>query len=148
MFNFKQKTMKTIRFTETQIIKSWSMDFVSDSLMNGRKFHVLNVIDDYNREALSIDPYFSIPSEKIINTLELIIYDKGKPKQIRVDNGLEFISSKLSEWLYITGIKLHFIQPKKPTQNAYIKRTDLMQDLINKLQINFSILHNTIVTVY
>lgn len=127
--NIKRKPKKRLpaRVKETLLQpisanESWSMDFVSDSLMNGRKFRVLNVIDDYNREALSIDPYFSIPSEQVITTLEYIIHDKGKPRQIRVDNGPEFISSKLSEWCHSAGIKLHFIQPGKPTQNAYIER--------------------------
>lgn len=121
----KKRLPARVRETLLQPIlanESWSMDFVSDSLMSGRKFRVLNVIDDYNREALSIDPYFSIPAEQVINTLEQIIHDKGKPRQIRVDNGPEFISSALSEWCKKSGIKLHFIQPGKPTQNAYIER--------------------------
>ena len=102
--------------------QTWSMDFMHDALMNGRKFRVLNVIDDYNREALKIEPYFSINSNRVIKILERIILEKGKPATIRVDNGPEFISATMHEWCMEKNIKLHFIQPGKPMQNGYIER--------------------------
>lgn len=101
---------------------TWSMDFMHDTLMNGRKFRVLNVIDDYNREALRIEPYFSIGSNLVIKILERLVIERGIPKAIRVDNGPEFISSALSEWCLKRGIKLVYIQPGKPMQNGYIER--------------------------
>lgn len=102
--------------------KSWSMDFMSDSLENGRRIRVLNVIDDFNREALWVDPQYSYPSELVIRALEILEMERGLPEQIRVDNGPEFISNKLAEYCKSKNIKLEFIQPGKPTQNAYIER--------------------------
>ena len=101
---------------------TWSMDFMHDTLMNGRKFRVLNIIDDYNREALKIEPYFSISSQRVIAILERVIIEKGKPKTIRVDNGPEFISLAMHEWCIEKSIRLQFIQPGKPMQNGYVER--------------------------
>lgn len=101
---------------------TWSMDFMHDTLMNGRKFRVLNIIDDFNREALRIEPHFSIGSNLVIKILERLVFERGKPSGIRVDNGPEFISSALSEWCMDRSIKLIYIQPGKPMQNGYIER--------------------------
>lgn len=101
---------------------TWSMDFMHDTLMSGRKFRVLNIIDDFNREALRIEPYFSIGSNLVIKILERLILERGKPSIIRVDNGPEFVSSALSEWCLDRNIKLAYIQPGKPMQNGYIER--------------------------
>lgn len=101
---------------------TWSMDFMHDTLMNGRKFRVLNIIDDFNREALKIEPYFSISSQRLIAILERVILEKGKPKSIRVDNGPEFISTAMHEWCIDKSIQLQFIQPGKPMQNGFIER--------------------------
>lgn len=105
-----------------QINASWSMDFMSDALMSGRKFRTLNLMDDYNREALGIEVDTSLPAERVVRVLEQITDWRGLPKRIRVDNGPEFISSKLALWCEEKGITLQFIQPGKPTQNAYIER--------------------------
>lgn len=102
--------------------ETWSMDFMHDTLMNGRKFRVLNIIDDFNREALKIEPYFSISSQRVIAILERVLSEKGKPKAIRVDNGPEFISSAMHEWCIDKSIRLQFIQPGKPMQNGYVER--------------------------
>lgn len=100
----------------------WSMDFMSDSLISGRKFRVLNVIDDYNREALRIEAYFSITAQRTISIIERLILEKGKPEAIRVDNGPEFIATAMQEWTQQRGIKLQFIQPGRPMQNGFIER--------------------------
>lgn len=74
------------------------MDVMHDTLMNGRKFRVLNIIDDFNREALRIELNFSIGSNLVIKILERLSFEHGKLKAIRVDNGPEFVSSALLEW--------------------------------------------------
>ena len=105
-----------------QINVSWSMDFMTDTLLSGRKFRTLNLMDDYNREALAIEVDTSLPAERVIRVLEQVTEWRGNPKSIRVDNGPEFISSALGLWCEEKGISLQFIQPGKPTQNAYIER--------------------------
>jgi putative transposase len=101
---------------------TWSMDFMSDSLVYGRRFRVLNIIDDYNREALAIEPDFSLPGERVVSVLDEVIAWRGKPSEIRVDNGPEFISKSLQKWADKNHIRLKHIQPGNPTQNAYIER--------------------------
>lgn len=86
--------------------QSWSMDFMSDSLMSGRRFRTLNLIDDYNREALAIEVDTALPAERVIRVLEEAVEYRGKPQQIRVDNSPEFISSKLVQWCQQREIQL------------------------------------------
>ena len=100
----------------------WSMDFMSDSLSNGRSFRTFNVLDDYNREGLGIEVDFSLPSERVIRSLEQIIEWRGKPQVLRCDNGPEYISQQLRGWSERNQIELLFIQPGKPSQNAYVER--------------------------
>lgn len=101
---------------------SWSMDFVSDVLTNGRRFRVLNIIDDFNRQAVAMEVGLSMPAEKVINTLEDVIWNNGKPQSIRVDNGPEFIADIFKKWCEGNGIRIKYIQPGKPTQNSFIER--------------------------
>ena len=102
--------------------QSWSMDFMSDALLSGRKFRTLNVIDDFNREGLAIEPGFSMGSAVVARTLNRLLIEKGKPAKIRVDNGPEFIAHTLQNWCNQNQVSLHYIQPGKPTQNAFIER--------------------------
>ena len=104
------------------INQCWSMDFMHDQLSDGRSYRLFNVIDDFNREALSIDIDLSLPSERVVRALDQIIEWRGKPLTIRSDNGPEYISSTLANWARNQGIKLDYIQPGKPQQNAYIER--------------------------
>ena len=104
------------------INEMWSMDFMHDQLRDGRSIRLLNVIDDFNREGLEITIDFSLPSQRVIRTLEEIIFWRGKPKAIRCDNGPEYISATLVTWMKKHNIKLTYIQPGKPQQNAYIER--------------------------
>lgn len=100
----------------------WSMDFMHDSLADGRSYRLFNVIDDFNREGLCIDADFSLPALRVIRALEQVIEWRGKPQTIRCDNGPEYISSALILWAENRGIKLLHIQPGKPQQNAYVER--------------------------
>jgi putative transposase len=100
----------------------WSMDFMHDALEDGRSFRLLNVIDDFNREGLGIEADFSLPGERVIRMLEQIIEWRGKPSTIRCDNGPEYISAAVTLWAQQQGIRLEYIQPGQPQQNAYIER--------------------------
>ena len=106
----------------TSVNQVWSIDFMSDSLSDGRSLRTFNVLDDYNREGLGIEVDMSLPSERVIRSLEQIIEWRGQPSAIRLDNGPEYISQLLIDWANGKQITLMYIQPGKPTQNAYIER--------------------------
>ena len=101
---------------------TWSMDFMADRQSDGRQFRLLNVLDDFNREGLGIEVDFSLPAERVVRSLNQIIEWRGKPKAIRVDNGPEYVSGKLMAWAEKQGVRIEYIQPGKPQQNAYIER--------------------------
>jgi putative transposase len=107
---------------QSLINQSWSMDFMSDSMVGNRKFRTLNVMDDCSREVLAIEIDTSLSAKRVIRTLERIIEQRGKPTAIRTDNGPEFTSKDLELWSLDKGIKIQFIQPGKPMQNGYIER--------------------------
>ena len=100
----------------------WSMDFMEDRLENGRKFSTLNIIDDYNREALSIETEFSFPSDKVVKILSRIIEWRGKPETIRTDHGTEFIAKAFEGFCENSGIEHRLTLKGKPMQNGYIER--------------------------
>lgn len=104
------------------INQSWSMDFMSDSMVGGRRFRTFNLIDDCTREVLAIEIDTSLSSKRIIRTLERVILDRGKPNIIRTDNGPEFTSKDLELWAKDNEIQIQFIQPGRPMQNGYIER--------------------------
>jgi len=95
---------------------------MSDSLCDGRTFRTLNVIDDFNREALWIEVDTSLPAERVVRVLEQLLFWRGKPSHIRMDNGPELISKRLENWAREKQVTLRHIQPGKPAQNAYIER--------------------------
>ena len=111
----------------------WSLDFMADSLWDGKKFRILNVLDDYNREVLAIDTDTSIPALRVIRVLEQLKEVRGLPEMIRTDNGPEFISQKLDYWCKDNKVQLVFIQPGKPTQNGYVERFNgsVRKELLN-----------------
>ena len=82
------------------------MDFMHDQLEDGRSIRLLNVIDDFNREALGIEVDFSLPSQRVIRVLEQIMQWRGKPQVIRCDNGPEYVSATLQNWASAKGIRL------------------------------------------
>ena len=98
------------------------MDFMSDSLMCGRRFRTFNVIDDFNREVLAIEIDLNLPALRVVRVLDRVVAWRGYPNKLRMDNGPEFISSTLAEWAEQHQIQLEFINPGRPTQNSYIER--------------------------
>jgi len=105
-----------------QVNQTWSLDFMSDVLSTGRTFRTLNVIDDFNREALWIEVDTSLPAERVVKVLEQLLDWRGKPTSLRMDNGPELISWRLESWAQEKHVDLLHIQPGKPAQNAYIER--------------------------
>ena len=101
---------------------TWSFDFMSDALYCGRRFRVLNVIDEGTREALEIVADTSLPAARVVRELEQIASVRGLPKRIRLDNGPEMLAQVFTDWCEDNGIELVYIQPGKPNQNAYIER--------------------------
>ena len=95
---------------------------MSDTLYSGKRYRVLNIMDEFNRELIEFEVGTSLPAAKVIQALQRAIDFRGKPQSIRVDNGPEFISHKLEMWCYIHSIKLKFIQPGCPTQNSRVER--------------------------
>ena len=100
----------------------WSLDFMHDTLYNGRRFRTLNVMDEGVREALGIEIDTSLPGARLVRTMERIKSWRGLPQAIRCDNGPELVSSKFVEWCEENDVEIKYIQPGKPNQNAYIER--------------------------
>ena len=100
----------------------WSMDFMSDSLSDERRVRMFNVIDDYNREALAVEPGLSFPAIRVTRVLNQLKEEIGLPKVIRVNNELKFISKECTAWCERRAIEIRYIQPGKPMQNGLIER--------------------------
>jgi putative transposase len=130
--------VKQSLFQPEGINEVWRIDFMNDILWNGRRFRLLNVVDDYNREVLHIEADTSLPTIRLIRTLEYLKEFRGLPEMIRVDNGPEFISSKLDVWCKEQKITLVFIQPGKRMQNSYVERCNgnIRRELLNAYVFN------------
>lgn len=101
--------------------EQWSMDFMSDSLADGRGFRVLNVVDDATRQVLAAEVDSSLPGARVARVLERLVAERGRPGRIVVDNGPEFTSKALDLWAYEAGVELVFIRPGKPIENCYVE---------------------------
>ena len=100
----------------------WSVDFMSDILYSGQRFRTFNVVDDFNREVLSIEVDTNLPAARVIRVLDRIAAWRGYPARLRLDNGPELVSVVMADWAEEHGVALDFIQPGKPTQNSFIER--------------------------
>lgn len=105
----------------TAVNTHWSMDFVHDQLVDGRKFRVLTVIDQWSRESVLVEAGSSLTGESVAKALDRISWSRPLPKAITVDHGTEFTSRALDEWAFQRGVELDFIRPGKPTENALIE---------------------------
>jgi putative transposase len=101
--------------------QGWTMDFTLDALWNGERFRTLNLIDAFTRECPLIVVERSLPGVRIVRELERVVQERGCPDWIRVDNGPEFIGRALDAWAHAKGIKLVFIRPGKPIDNADVE---------------------------
>ena len=112
----------------------WSLDFVHDQFANGRRFRVLNVVDDVTRECLASVPDTSISGARVARELTLLVAKHGKPDMIVSDNGTEFTSNAILAWASERRLAWHYIQPGKPMQNAYIESFNgrMRDELLNE----------------
>jgi len=105
----------------TKLNESWSMDFVSDALFNGKRFRALTIVDNFSRECLAIEADQGMRGEQVVEVLEGLKAARGIPEVIRVDNGSEFVSKAMDKWAYEHGVKISFSRPGKPIDNALIE---------------------------
>lgn len=99
----------------------WSMDFVTDSLYDGRRFRVFNLIDDCSREAIEQSAGFSISGKRLVRIFDDIKSRRALPRQIVCDNGTEFTSKAFMKWAADNNVEIHFIDKGKPMQNAFVE---------------------------
>jgi putative transposase len=120
---FRKRTgvQREILQPATRMNERWSMDFVADTLINGRRLKVLTIVDDYTRESPGVEVDTSINGVRVTHVLDRIAVFRGYPKMIVTDNGTEFTGKALDEWAYRHGVQLHFIDPGKPVENCYIE---------------------------
>jgi putative transposase len=100
---------------------AWSMDFVSDQFINGRRFRALTIMDVFTRECLAVEPGQQLKSEDVVRVLRSIVANRGFPRRIYCDNGSEFSGKILDLWAYMNKVILEFSRPGKPTDNAFIE---------------------------
>ena len=101
--------------------QTWAVDFIHDSLISGRRFRAFAVLDQWSRESLAIEVDVSLPGERVTRVLERLRTTRGLPLVIQADNGPELRGRTLDQWAYDHGVRLQFIEPGKPIQNAHIE---------------------------
>ncbi len=118
----RRKIAAAVRITlqkPTAPNEMWSMDFVMDSIVTGRKFRALAIVDQYSRECPAIEVDTSLGGSRVVAVLDRLAEIRGLPQSITMDNGPEFAGRRLDQWAYRSGVKLNFIRPGKPIENAY-----------------------------
>jgi putative transposase len=118
----------------TRANERWSIDFVHDRLLTGRKFRCLTIVDDFTRECIAVEADFSFPSERVVRVFERLATQRMLPAVIKSDNGGEFTSSKMLIWSSERKVDLHFIEPGKPNQNASVESFNgrIRDELLNE----------------
>jgi putative transposase len=117
----RRSHLRVVRERPSAANHTWAMDFVHDSLLNGRRFRALTIIDQWSRECPAIEVNVSLTGERVASALERLRVTRGLPTVIQSDNGCEFTSRVMDHWAYEHGVKLQFIEPGKPIQNAFIE---------------------------
>jgi len=118
----KRASMLRLELAEpTRPNERWAMDFMSDGLWNGRKFKALTILDIFTKECLAIEVDTSINGNRVTRVLDWLILARGRPEVITTDNGPEFAGIALDRWAYNNNVRLDFIKPGKPVQNAFIE---------------------------
>lgn len=120
----RKKRVSAVRVVQpapTAPNQHWSMDFMSDSLYDGRRFRILTLVDNMTRESPTIEVSRSFSGQAVVAVLECLAQTVGLPKVIQVDNGPEFVSKALDEWAHRNGVKLAFSRPGTPTDNPFIE---------------------------
>ena len=116
----KKVAMIRVKLPEPQRANQrWSMDFASDNTCTGRMFRALVVVDDFSRECPAIEVDTSLGGTRVVNMLQRLVETRGLPEVITADNGPEFTGKAVDEWAYKNGVKLNFIRPGKPMENAF-----------------------------
>jgi putative transposase len=127
--------------------RRWSMDFMSDTLLGGQRFRVLNIVDDCTRQSVANEVDTSLTGSRVAQVLDSAVALFGKPEVIVVDNGPEFTSRALDAWAYTNGVTIHFIQPGKPVQNAFVESFNgKLRDECLNMHL-FATLHEARVTI-
>lgn len=126
--------LRVAREQPPRINHTWAVDFVHDALSNGRRFRALTVIDEFSRESLAIEVDASLPGERVTRVLQRLCELRAIPAIIRSDNGPEFRGRAMDEWAYGCGVRLQFIEPGKPIQNAFIEsfNSRLREECLNE----------------
>ena len=99
----------------------WSMDFVRDTLIDGRPYRIWTLVDDATRECPQLVVQRSLPAARVVEALEMLLLVRGTPRAIVCDNGPEFVSQALDQWADERGIRLDFIRPGRPVENCFIE---------------------------
>ncbi len=126
--------LRAVRPRPAAANQAWALDFVHDSLMSGRRFRALAVIDEWSRESLAIEVDVSLTGARVKRVLDRLAIGRGLPAVIQSDNGPEFTSRVLDQWAYDNHVRLQFIEPGKPIQNAFIEsfNSRLREECLNE----------------
>jgi transposase InsO family protein len=125
---------RTPILVEARVNARWSLDFVHDQFAKGRRFRILNIVDDVTRECLAAVPDTSISGKRVARELTMLVGTRGKPQMIVSDNGTEFTSNAILSWAKDHRVEWHYIAPGKPMQNGYIESFNgrMRDELLNE----------------